>query len=88
MIAYDPCSEALYDDPFPFYRQLRDEAPIYKHPRYRPWFLSRFDDVMRALLDVKGFSVAEGTTSLNLLFEPDDPGVRGFEREAEAELPV
>ncbi|MEZ4216508.1 MAG: cytochrome P450 [Myxococcota bacterium] len=74
MIEYDPCSEAVFDDPYPFYAQLRAEAPIFRHPRYRPWFLSRFDDVLAALLDVKSFTVTEGTTSMELLFHPDPDG--------------
>ena len=70
MIDYDPCSEALYDDPFPFYQQLRDEAPCYYHPDYGVWFLSRFADILKAVLDLKSFTTTEGTTSLNLLL-PD-----------------
>ena len=75
MIEYDPCSEALFDDPHPFYKQLREEAPIFRHPDYLPWFLSRFDDITKSLLNLKSFTVTEGTTSMNILRE--DPEAQG-----------
>ena len=64
MIRYDPTHRAVCDDPNPYYAQLRDEAPVFKHPKYAPWFLSRFEDITRALLDLKSHTVTEGTTSM------------------------
>lgn len=76
MIDYDPCSPDVCDDPYPYYARLRAEAPIFRHPGYRPWFLSRFDDVLAALLDPKSFTVSEGTTSMELLLAPDPANTR------------
>ena len=28
-LAYDPFRRAVQDDPYPYYRRLRDEAPVY-----------------------------------------------------------
>ena len=38
----------LRDDPYPLWKRLRDEAPLYRNDRYDFWVLSRFDDVEAA----------------------------------------
>ncbi len=50
-LMYSPFSKAIFDDPYPVYRRLRDEAPVYRDPENRWWVLSRFDDVSGALRD-------------------------------------
>jgi len=57
-LEYDPFS--LYDDPYPIYQRLRDEAPVYRNPRRGFWALSRFDDVSEASKDWETFSNAKG----------------------------
>lgn len=47
---------ALDENPYPIYRQLRDEMPFYHDERWDLWVLSRFDDVQGALRDWKTFS--------------------------------
>jgi cytochrome P450 len=54
-------------DPYPVYRRLRDEAPVYRLANYPCWALSRFEDVWNASLDAKSFSVKGGTTPSQLL---------------------
>ena len=49
------------DDPYPLYRRLRDEAPVYYHERLDLWALSRFDDVQAAAEDWETFSTSLGT---------------------------
>ena len=44
-VFYDPYSQEVFDDPYPVYRALRDEAPLYRDPSERWWVLSRFEDV-------------------------------------------
>jgi cytochrome P450 len=67
MIAFDPFDEAFFDDPYPAYREMRREAPVYRCPirnhRIWPhfWMLSRADDVDAALMDWRTFSSAKGT---------------------------
>jgi cytochrome P450 len=58
VVEYDPF--LFYEDPYPIYRGLRDEAPVYLNPERRLWVLSRFDDVQRAGRDWRTFSSAEG----------------------------
>jgi len=70
MVEYHPFSERVIDDPFPVYRQLRDEAPIYYVEEFDCFFLSRFDDIWRALEAQEGtFTNARGTTSIDLLLD-------------------
>jgi cytochrome P450 len=49
------------DDPYPAYKRLRDEAPVYRHPARGLWVLSRFDDIVAAAKDWETFSSAGGT---------------------------
>jgi len=58
---YDPSAYAVHDDPYPTYRWLRDEAPLYRNDRLDFWALSRFDDVADALADPATYSSAQGT---------------------------
>ncbi len=48
------------DDPYPVYRRLRDEAPLYHDEGSDLWVLSRFDDVRAAARDWETFSSSEG----------------------------
>jgi cytochrome P450 len=50
------------DDPYPLYRRLRDEAPVYHDVRRDMWVLSRFDDVHAAAKDWETFSSSAGGT--------------------------
>lgn len=48
------------DDPYPTYRRLRDEAPLYHDEQRDIWALSRFDDVVAASKDWETFSSSVG----------------------------
>jgi cytochrome P450 len=48
------------DDPYPAYRRLRDEAPLYHDERLDLWAFSRFDDVQAASKDWATFSSSVG----------------------------
>ena len=67
-LKYDPFSYALDVDPYPVYRRLRDEAPVYHNPEHDFWALSRYDDVRAASRDTDTFSSRNGT-SLELMDE-------------------
>ena len=69
-LMYSPFSKAVFDDPYPVYRRLRDEAPVYRDPENRWWVLSRFDDVAGALRDWQTYSSKLGPAPEN----PDDDG--------------
>jgi len=58
---YDPYDFEIDSDPYPIWRRLREEAPLYHNEKYDFFALSRFDDVEAALKDWKTYSSAKGT---------------------------
>ena len=62
---YDPRDTAIVQDPFPAFRRLRGEAPVYKLRNEPIWVLSRWADVEAAMLDWRTFSSAKG----NVIYE-------------------
>ena len=59
-ISYDPYNVEIDLDPYPTYKRLRDEAPLYYNENFDFWGLSRFADVEAALRDVENLSSAKG----------------------------
>lgn len=59
-VYYDPWAVDIDIDPYPTYRRLRDEQPVYYNERYDFWALSRYADVESALRDPQRFSSAKG----------------------------
>ncbi len=59
-VVYDPYDAAINADPYPTYRRLRDEAPIYYNEQFDVWALSRHADVEQALVNWETFSNARG----------------------------
>ena len=57
---YDPWHADLNADPYPMFKRLRDEAPLYYNDQHDFYALSRFDDVNRTLVDQHSFSSARG----------------------------
>ncbi len=58
---YDPFDFEIDADPYPTWKRLRDEAPLYRNERYDFYALSRFDDVAAAFKDWRTYSSARGT---------------------------
>ena len=58
---YDPYDLAIDDDPYPSWRRLRDEAPLYRNDELDFWALSRWDDVRPALTDWETYRSGRGT---------------------------
>ena len=73
-LSYDPYDRDLDADPYPVYRRLRDEAPLYYNEQLDFYAVSRFDDVQRGLLDRETFSSARGAVlefiKANIEFPP------------------
>jgi cytochrome P450 len=72
-VAWDPLVQQ--DDPYPLYRRLRNEAPVYWNADREMWALSRFDDIHAAARDWETFSSSAGGTGNDAddtyqLFEP------------------
>lgn len=57
---FDLYDRELYADPYPMYRRLRDEAPVFHNEEQGFYAVSRFDDVARVLTDRDTFSSAKG----------------------------
>jgi cytochrome P450 len=77
-INFDPYSMDFAADPYPLYRQLRDEAPVYHHEGLNFWAVSRYADVVAAHQDNEAFSSAGGVTiepmvDMGLLIMKDAP---------------
>jgi cytochrome P450 len=57
-IYYDPYDFEIDADPYPVWRRMREDAPLYYNEKHDFYALSRFDDVERGLLDWETFSSA------------------------------
>ena len=62
MVEYNPFDWDTAHNPYPVYRQLRDEAPVYRNEQFGFWALSRYADVVAAHLNSDDFSSAHGVT--------------------------
>jgi cytochrome P450 len=58
---YDPYNAMIDANPYPVWKRLRDEAPLYFNEEYDFYALSRFADVHVASLDWQSYSSARGT---------------------------
>jgi cytochrome P450 len=59
-VYYDPYDVEINADPYPMFRRLRDEVPLYYNEQHDFFAVSRYDDVTRALVDHETFSSARG----------------------------
>jgi cytochrome P450 len=59
-VYYDPFDSAIRADPYPVYRRLREEAPLYYNERYDFYVVSRFADVERVFTAPKTFISSKG----------------------------
>jgi cytochrome P450 len=60
-VYYDPYDFEIDADPYPVWKRLRDEAPLYWNDKYEFFALSRWDDVDPAMLDWKTFISGRGS---------------------------
>ena len=58
---YDPYDFEIDSDPYPIWRRLREESPLYYNEKYEFFAVSRFDDCEKALVDWRTYSSARGT---------------------------
>ena len=57
---YSPYDSSIFKDPYPTFKLLREEAPVYYNAEVDFYALSRYDDVRAALKDHETFSSARG----------------------------
>ncbi len=60
-IYYDPYDLEIDVDPYPLWRRMRDEAPLYYNDRYDFYAVTRFDDVEECLVDWKTYISGKGS---------------------------
>jgi cytochrome P450 len=73
-VEYDPFSAAFQADPYPVYRWMQEEAPVYFSEKWGWWALSRFDDVRAAALDADTFRSFEGIDIDDTAKDQSGPG--------------
>jgi cytochrome P450 len=59
-VYYDPYDVVLNADPYPMFRRLREQAPLYYNAQHDFYALSRYSDVDKGLVDHATFSSARG----------------------------
>jgi cytochrome P450 len=67
---YDPWDYTIDADPYPVWRRLRDEAPVYYNAEHDFYALSRYDDVLNGLLDTERFRSGHGIVLEMITPEP------------------
>jgi cytochrome P450 len=60
-IYYDPYDFDIDVDPYPTWKRMRDEVPLYYNEKYDFFALSRFDDVERCLVDWRTYLSGKGS---------------------------
>jgi cytochrome P450 len=77
---YDPYDAEINVDPYPTFRRLREEAPLYYNEQYDFYAISRFGDVNRGLPDHETFSSSRGIILEFIKSDvPIPPGIILFE---------
>ncbi len=59
---YDPFDFAIDDNPYPAWKRLREEAPLYYNEKHDFYALSRYEDVARELPNFQTYRSGRGTT--------------------------
>lgn len=77
---YDPFDNDIDDDPYPIWKRMREEAPLYYNEKYNFYALSRYEDVAPGLPDWQTYRSGHGTTA-DILFSGIEvpPGILLFE---------
>jgi cytochrome P450 len=94
-VYYDPYDFTIDSDPYPVWKRLRDEAPLYWNDKYEFYAVSRWDDVDAASLDWKTYISGRGSVLEmikanieippgNILFE--DPPIHHIHRSLQSRV--
>jgi cytochrome P450 len=77
---YDPYNFDIDDNPYPVWKRMREEAPLYYNEKYNFYALSRYVDVERELHNWETYRSGRGTTA-DILFNNIEvpPGILLFE---------
>jgi cytochrome P450 len=86
---YDPYDFEIDADPYPIWRRMREDAPLYYNEKYEFYAISRFDDVERAMSDWDTYRSGRGSIleliKANISFPPgnilfEDPPIHDVHR--------
>jgi cytochrome P450 len=58
----DPYDYDFHEDPYPYYKRLRDEAPLYRNEELKFWALSRHSDVLQGFRNSTALSNKYGVS--------------------------
>lgn len=58
-VDFDPTLREVQQDPYPWYRRLRDEAPVSYIPALKAWGLFRYDDCKQTFLHPETYSARD-----------------------------
>ena len=61
-VILDPYDYDFHEDPYPYYKRLRDEAPLYHNERLGFWALSRHADVLQGFRNSTTLSNRDGVS--------------------------
>ncbi|BDE14824.1 cytochrome P450 [Mycobacterium sp. 20KCMC460] len=61
-IYYDPFDFDIDDNPYPIWKRMRDEIPLYYNEKYNFYALSRYEDVAPELTNWETYRSGRGTT--------------------------
>lgn len=59
-LEFDPFSDTFFVDPYPTYKRMRDEMPVYYNPDLDFYALTRYEDVSAGQRDFETYSSAYG----------------------------
>lgn len=74
----DPYDYDFHEDPYPYYRRLRDEAPLYRNNDLNFWALSRHQDVLQGFRNSEALSNINGVSMDKASFGPHAKLVMSF----------
>ncbi len=50
-VRLDPCDPAFFNDPYPYYHEIRSRVPVFRWEEYGHWCFARHEDVNALLRD-------------------------------------
>src|SRR5215218_2715301 len=77
-VAFNPYDYDFHEDPYPYYKRLRDEAPLYRNDKLKFWALSRHADVLQGFRNSTALSNSLGVSLDPISRTPDAHKVMSF----------
>jgi cytochrome P450 len=77
-LVLDPYDYDFHEDPYPYYRRLRDEAPLYRNDELKFWALSRHSDVLQGFRNSTALSNSLGVSLDPISRTPEAHKVMSF----------